>query len=205
MTQLTYDAIMQSVFDLTRRPDLVAETALAIRKATMKAHLRDFWKSDLTRAIITLPVVTPGGDTSYRYSLDLTDVGNYPFLRKVSYIKEHSTTLTGREIQLKQLDHDRLLDSYLVEDINYWAQMAKQVEIRCSKVLNQIAVGYYRYPDITATIYDSWIAAEFPDLIVEEAVAKIFATIGKDQEAARHASYFEENIHAITMAQIEAV
>lgn len=205
MTQATYNAILANVYSLTARPDLGAETALAIRKATMKAHLKDFWADDLTQTLVTLPVLSPVGDVSFRYTIDLTDIGLFPLLRKVAYVKEYNSPLTGQEIQFKQLDPDNLLDNYLLEEINYWTQISRQATLRCNKTLAQVAVGFYRYPNVDITVYDSWIAAQFPDIIVEEATAKVLATIGKDSEAARYANNFEDNIHAVTMAQASAV
>ena len=190
MSNATYLAICNNIYDLTKRPDLLAETALAVRKATMKFHLADMWKNDLATAIITLPVLSPIGDVSFRYSLDLTQTSDYPLMRKVSEIVEYNTVPTGYETHFKELDADRIMDHYMLEEINYWYQVGRQVSLRCNKLLTQLKVIYYRYPDVTTAVFNSWVAEQFPDFIVCEAAAQIFATIGKDTEAARYASMF---------------
>lgn len=202
MSQATYLAIVADIYSLTARPDLIAETALAVRKATMKAHSADFWKNDLTVAFVTMPVLSTNGDVSFRYSLDLTATATYPLYRKISHIKEYNIPLTGQEIQFKELDMDRLLDNYLLEDINYFSQAGMQVSLRCNKVLGQLAVGYWKYPDINQTTYTSWIADQYRDMIIEEACASIYKAIGKDNEYQRLAQNFAENLHMLQMTQL---
>jgi len=167
----------------------------------MKLHGADLWKSDLHSSIVTLtPLVA--GDVSYRYSLDLSDAATYPLLRRISAIKEYNTALTGQEITFKELDADRVLDSYAIEDVNYWYRAGSAVQLRCNKSLTQLDVLYYKYPDINATVWDSWIARDFPDAVVEEALAQIYKVIGKDSESSRLAACFEENLQILRITQI---
>lgn len=196
-----YDSILQAVYALTARPDLVNETALAIRKATMKAHCADFWKNDLTERVVA---VTPliAADTSFRYNFDLTDRVQYPLYRKMNYIKEYNATPPGQELQFKEKDADSLLDSYSLEGINQWYQAGMQVSLRVNKSLSNVKIGYWKYPNVISTAYDSWIAQQAPDIIVEEACAQIFKVIGKDSEHQRLAANFMENLHMLTMTQV---
>jgi len=202
MSAATYAAIVADVYSLTARPDLVAETAIAVRKATMKFHLAETFKNDISIAIVTLPVLSSNGDVSFRYTLDLTNTATYPFYRKVAYIKEYNAIPTGQEIQFKEKDITSLLDNYQLEDINYWTQQSMQVSLRCNKVLTQLAVGYYRYPDVTPITYTSWIADQYQDAITEEACAAVFKAIGKDSEYQRLAANFVDNLHLLQMTQI---
>ena len=43
----TYQELYDDVVTITKRPDLAAETALAIRAATLKLHQSDFYFKDL--------------------------------------------------------------------------------------------------------------------------------------------------------------
>lgn len=196
-----YNNIVTSVYALTKRPDLVTETAIAIRKATMKVHMADFWKNDLSEIHYTLPVLAATG-VAFRYSLDLTDTVSFPLFRKVSHIKEWNNPLVGYEIQLKELDADRILDDYALETINYWYQAGRQVSLRCNKLLVTLNIGYWKYPNIIPATYSSWIAQDFPDIIIEEAASAVFKVIGKDIEYTRLANNFQENIHMLTMTQV---
>lgn len=196
-----YNSLVSDIYNLTQRPDLIQETATAIRKATMKCHLADFWKNDLVEISYTVPVLTVPA-VSYRYALDLTDVTIFPLYRKISHIKEYNNPLTGQEIQFKELDADRLLDNYKLEDINCYYQAGQQVQLRANKFLTTLNIGYYKYPNVVPATYNSWIAVQYPDAVIDEAVAQIYRIIGKDQEAARLSALFGENIHYLTMTQV---
>lgn len=202
MSNATYLAIIQDVYALTARPDLAAETALAIRKATMKSHMAETWKNDISNVIITLPVLDNTVEVSWRYSLDLTSSVNFPLYRKLSSIDEYNNPLTGYEIHFKELDNDRILDEYFLEDINYYYQAGQQVNLRANKWLVQLSVDYYKYPDITPATYTSWISDQFRDMIVCEAAASVFRTIGKDSEATSYGNMFAENLLMLQMSEI---
>jgi len=201
MSQATYLALLDDMYALTGRPDLLAESALALRKATMKFHLADLWKNDITFALITVPVLDSSAE-SFRYTLDLTVSATYPLVRKVASISEYNVTPTGYELQFTELDQDRIMDSYAIEMVNYWYQAGRQVSLRANKLLTTLRVNYYRFPDVAPTVYDSWIAEQFKDNIVVEAAATVFATIGKDAEAARYAGMFQESLQLLRMSEI---
>jgi len=196
-----YNNLAAAVYSLTARPDLIQETILAIRKATMKFHLADLWKNDIVQ-VYPLVTVTPGDTYSYRYSLTLSNAVVYPLFRRVAFIKEYNATPTGYEIEFKELDISSLLDNYQLEKVNYWTQAGMGATIRSDRELTQLAVGYYKYPNITPTTFDSWIASQFPDAIVEEAVGAIFASIGKMDEARTYKNQFAENLHMLTITQV---
>jgi len=42
----TLNSLMDDVYILTNRPELVAETRLAVKKATLKLHQLDFFAKD---------------------------------------------------------------------------------------------------------------------------------------------------------------
>lgn len=202
MSATSYIALQQDIYSLTARPDLVAETAIAIRKATMKCHLADLWKNDIVTTLYPLPVVGDAASLDFRYSIDLTQSATFPYYRRVSSIDEYNSPPTGLEQHYKELDNDRILDAYQMEQINYWYQAGQQIQLRANKSLTTLAVDYWRYPDITALNYTSWIADQFRDAIVEEACANVFATIGKDSEAQRYAAKFAENLQLLRTSEI---
>jgi len=190
MSAASYQQLIQDVYTLTGRPDRAAETALAVRKATLKYHLADLWKNDLTTSLITVPVIVAGSDMSYRYALDLTQSAQFPLFRKMSNIVEYNALPTGLEYKFKEYDADNILDDYRVERLNYWYQMGKQVTLRCDKILVQLAAQYWAFPNVVPATYNSWIADENPDFISSEAAAHVFAAVGKADEAARFAQMF---------------
>jgi len=201
VTQALYNSLSTAVYDITKRPDLIQETILAIRKATMKLHMAELWKNDIAQVY---PLVTAGvGDTySYRYTLTLNAATVFPRFRRVAFIKEYNATPLGYEIDFKELDMASLLDNYQLEKVNYWTQAGMGATIRSSKALTQVRVGYYRYPDINPITFESWIANQFPDAIIEEAIASIFEAVGKIDEARSYRNRFIENLHMLQMTQI---
>jgi hypothetical protein len=196
-----YASISAGVYDITKRPDLIQETILAIRKAIMKFHMAELWKNDIVQVY---PLVTVGvGDTySYRYSLTLSDAVVFPLFRRVAFIKEYNATPLGYELDFKELDMASLLDDYQLEKVDYWTQAGMGATIRSSKALTQLRVGYYKYPNVIPTTFESWIASQFPDAIIEEAIGSIFSSIGKMDEARDYKSRFLENLHMLQITQI---
>jgi hypothetical protein len=197
-----YTAVLADIYSITNRPDRTAETAIALRKATMKFHLAEQWAKDIGNVQVTLPVVTSGDSFSYRYTLDLSQAGSLPYFRKLSEIREYNNPLIGNEYHFKPLDNDRRVDDYVLEDINYYTVVGQAAQLRVNKQLTVLDVDYYLYPDITATQYNSWIAQQFQDAIVCEAAANVFAMIGKDAESQRYAGYFNENLLMLQMQEI---
>ena len=43
----TFTELCNDVYTMTKRPDLVAETKLAVKAATLKAHQSDFYPKDI--------------------------------------------------------------------------------------------------------------------------------------------------------------
>jgi len=196
-----YVSIRDGVYTISKRPDLVAETAVAIRKATMKLHMADLWKTDLVEVFYTIGS-NEGAQGSFRYTLDLTLSTKFKLYRRISSIRQYTANQTGYELQLKELDADRLLDDYNIEDINYWYQAGQQISIRADRSLTQLKIVYFKYPNILPAEYDSWIARQFPDAVIEEAAASVFKSIGKDSEAQRLAQAFNENLAMLRITQV---
>lgn len=193
----TFSTILDNVYVLTKRPDLIAETKSAVKKATLKLHNKDLWEKDLKEVIVTL---TPS--TLFRYSLDLTDAGTYPRIKKIKSIREYNAIPTGRELKLEKHDSDDIFDDYQIERVNYFYLAGLAANLVVVSALTQIKVGYYQYPDITELTYSSWIANELPDYIAEEAARSLFKLIGKDEEFQKFEAICKENETALTMTQI---
>lgn len=219
-----YAELIANIITLTNRPDLIGETALALRKATMKAHQADFWKSDVVicpQYTLPIPITDPAAPSS-RYVIPLNDPVNFALLRKVAWIKEYINpagqspnpfisgwdTLIGtygraqRQANYDECSPESVVDSYNMERTNYWYQAGKQVALRTFAPIQYAVIGYYAYPNVTPVSYNSWIGNEFPDILVEEAASTVFRMIGKVDESAAYANNWPINLHTITMAQV---
>jgi hypothetical protein len=192
---MQYSEIVNDIYTLTNRPDLVAETALAIRKATLKMHSLDYFTQDRVSNIITITPAMQASILDNRYAIDLSPAGgNTTRYRAISFIREYNNPLTGQEIQFLKLEPDSIFNEYNLERQNYYYIAGSSAQLRSNKVLTQVTLAYYQYPDVNSTTYTSWIAAQFPYAIIEEAARAIFKMIGKDEEAQTYQEATAENI-----------
>lgn len=171
----TFAELVADVKILTNRPDLDAETKLAVKAATLKAHHSDFYPKDIYEfTILWSPV-------AYTQSMDYRTL--VPRWRAFKYLRKHDGTSATDFFTL--LTPEEVLDGYGIdkEDVCYIA--GEQIEIRSSTEDTYMLCGCYRHPDITEAGYSSWIALDHPYAIVYEATAKIFKMIGFDEQAAQ--------------------
>lgn len=171
LTELQAEVIL-----LTNRPDLVAETLSAIRKATMKMHSIDYFSRDVQEVV--LAPATPG----FVIQLDL--VINAPRFRAVSYLVDNSATTAVNRKAFTEIEPRGLFDEYGTERLNVWYLAGQVLNLKSSTTVSGLLFGYYALPIITPDIsYNSWIATEQPYAIVEEAAASIFKMIGNAEMA----------------------
>lgn len=194
MTSLA--SLLADVYVITNRPDLVSESTIAVRKATIKCHGADLFEKDLAQQIVTLsPLDTPD---DFRYQIDLS-ASPFARVRQIHYIYEHNIPLTGTEKKFLAREADSILNDYRTELQDYYYVIGSQINMRGSKSYSRVRVGYYQVPDTASNTYSSWIADLYPDIIIEEACAAVFKMIGKDEEAASYRKLFEENIAILRM------
>jgi len=169
----TFSELCSDVYILTNRPDLVAETKLAVRAATLKAHQSDFYPKDLFEVGIFWP--TP----DYLQSLDYRLL--IPRWRAFKYLRKYANGAPGNFIKL--LTPEQTLDGYSInrEDICYVA--GEMLEIRSSTADDNMILACYVNPDTSENSFNSWIALDHPYAIVYEAARSIFKQIGFDEQA----------------------
>jgi hypothetical protein len=170
------NALAADVFTITNRPDLTAETYLALRAATLKAHQSDFFPKDLLETALMFDT------SSYQQSLQYKQI--FPRWRALKYVRKYdNVNLTpGKFIEIASVDST--LDSYAInrEDICYIA--GSNLQIRSIDQQQYYLIGIYQHPDVTTTGYDSWIADEHPFAIIYEAARAVFKMIGFDEQSA---------------------
>lgn len=190
----TFSELCADVYTITNRPDLVAETKLAVRQATLKMHQSDFYPKDMAETGIVF-------DTSKtKQSLTYRDI--FPRWRAFKYLRKYSDGNPGAFLTL--LSPEESLDRYAVnkEDICYIA--GEQIEIRSSTDLQYAILGCYVNPIITEADFSSWIAVEQPFAIVFDAAALVFKSIGWDEQASMMKQQVGEQV-AILKQQITGV
>lgn len=169
------------VYSVTNRPDLVTETKLAVRQATLAAHRSDFYPRD--RIELGLPLTSAA-----LFQLDIPTY--FPNWRAFNYLRPYDT-VTGSLSNIilgpdEMLVPEAVLDEYLVEKVNIWYVAGNNVNIKLEAAYGGLLVGYYANPVLAPEgAYESWIAREQPALIVLDAAKRIFESIGWAEQAAR--------------------
>lgn len=191
-------SIMDDVYTITKRPDLVNQTQLAVAKATMKMHMTGltdnrtnqptpaFYTQDLVTEIIALPT-----QSDNHYQIDLTD---YPLLRAVYSLKEYNNPLNGNEVSYTPKEKDAIFDGYNMEMYDYYYRAGAVINFRPLRVPTNVELTYYGFPNVDGANYNSWIANRFPHAIHEEAASSIFRQTGKDSEFKIYQAMTQENI-----------
>lgn len=193
---VSFAELVDDVYTLTNRPDLVGETALAIQAATLKAHQSDDYIYDFVEQSIVF-------DTSdYYQSLDYKSV--FPLWRKARYIRA-SDSLGAQGPKLSYLEPEKVVDEFGASRINVWYQAGAYLQIRTLAQSQYFFVGYYANPDITKVGYRSWIANDFKFAIIYEAAAIVFKAIGQDQEATTFRAMVAEQLGILKMHAITGI
>jgi hypothetical protein len=180
---------------LTNRPDLVNETNLAVRAATLKAHHSDDYIRDLTEYSITFSA------PDYYQSLDFKNV--IPLWRKPNYIRKFNLATGLPGTFLEYILPEKAVDRYHADRLDVFYVAGSNIQIRSSDQLQYLLVGAYTNPVVTSVGYGSWIADDYPFAIVYEATAIIFKTIGFDEQVVMYRQMVAEQLqllkqHAIT-------
>lgn len=173
---MTLAELIAEVYIHTNRPDLVNQTASAVRSATLKMHQLSYFDRDLFETGIDF--VTENFLQTLDYALLL------PRWRAIKYIrKSDGTNIIGPSFKI--LTPDFVFDSYNVEKSDVAYLSGNVFNIRSSTNFRYAILGCYLYPDVTDAGYNSWIALTQPYAIVHEAARVIFKSIGLMEESAQ--------------------
>ena len=170
----SFASLVADVITLTNRPDLVNETSLAVRAATLKAHQSDDYIKDLYEYSLQF------GLPDYYQSLEYKTV--LPLWRKPRYIRKYDSTGSAPGPFLEYVVPEKIMDEYKVDRLDIFYVAGSFVQIRSSTSLQYILVGVYQNPVVTEVGYNSWIADDHPFAIIYEAAATVFKMIGLDDQ-----------------------
>jgi hypothetical protein len=169
--------ILTEVYALTKRPDLVTQSTAAVRAVTLRAHHLDFWARDLREEIVDFSTAAFTRTWAYKVA--------YPRFRAVNYIikcQHPSNEPYGKPL----VNRPPLasFDDYGIAMRDVWYMAGTNIQISFTEEVRKIAIGFYQHPNIDAPNYESWIADDFPWLIINRAAARILSSIGHDDLAA---------------------
>lgn len=206
----TISDLADDVYILTNRPDLVAETKVAIRKAIRKFHGADTFKRDISITRIDMTLQTPLEPNQYRWSLPLDLFTRFRRFKGVNYpvdkmppINQIPAPLFDVQVgysldkQFHEIAPDNLFDGYGYQRQNYFIVTGNTVTVKSGWYINLLDFAYYQWPEIPTAVdveLSSWIVREYPDSIIDEAAGTVFKMIGKDDESQRYQALFLENL-----------
>ncbi len=176
-----FDDTLAEVYTLTGRPDLVAETKIALRQATLAAHLSEVFPRDRVEIPLTLT-------SAQIFQLDIPTY--FPNWRSFAYIRPYDLT-TGSFSDIiigpdQFIAPDGIFDEYLIEKVNVAYVAGNNLNIRLSAAYGGLVVGYYQRPVLTPdAAYESWIAREHPAVVILDAAKRVLDIIGYQEAAAR--------------------
>lgn len=165
-----FDDILADVYTITNRPDLVAESKLGIRAATIKLHSLEMWNED--REVEQVAVTTENS----MFSMAKSSLTYIP--RKIEFFKKPTA-----DVFFEEMDVTQILDRYGYKRFNTYYQAGSTYNFLTDTNDEAVIVSYYRNPVATETGYSSWIAEEYKELVAFEAAIFVFSSIGdKEQE-----------------------
>lgn len=204
---MTLAEIIQEVYVQTGRPDLVSETAAAVRSVTMQAHSINEFDLDEYTTILTNPdptktLVTISLDqvsNSNIYHLATSPTGIYhlviadgaagepanvaPPVRKILAVCTLDDNLTP-VAELRRLPPSTNFDMYGLAEVDMYRVVGSSITFRTVEPVKQVAVQYLSHPKVTANTVESWIFTAAPYYIIHMAAGAILGPIcGKLDEA----------------------
>lgn len=183
-TQLLTNVI-DEVYNITKRKDLVSQTLTAVKAATLKLHQTDFYFKDLFETGIEL------AEEKFEPQIDIVTL--FPRYRAMKYIRKVSKDTFYSPGQsgytpgmfLTARTPTDVLDDYGYGVLDIYYQAGDTIKIKSSTIDKHYLLGMYLNPNIIPEQYNSWIAREYIFAIVYDAAATVFKGIGFDEQASQ--------------------
>lgn len=168
-----FSTLVTNVITVTNRPDLLAETELAVRQAVLSYHHLDFFWRDKVTGIIS---VSTGANA--RHTIPLNRFAEFRAAAGVSPYYSSNDTCG------KPLSKGTRLGEFH-ED--YWMLAGDSLVIRSSAATHQFQLIYWKNPTLApAAAFSSWVADIYPGAVEDAACAKVFEMIRDSATADRY-------------------
>ena len=167
---MSYSSLLQDVYDLTKRPDLVAETAIGVKTATLQLHSSDFYSKDLYETGISFTT------SDYLQTLDYKLL--LPRWRQIKYLRKYDAVGLTAGKKLDPIVIEKVLDGYKIERTDVFYLAGSVYQIKCSTQEQYFLLGAYLFPDVNPTTFTSWIADEYPYAVAFKAASIALKMVG---------------------------
>jgi hypothetical protein len=182
----TWQELLDEIYVLTNRSDLVAETGLALRQAVRIGHKSGkFWR-DLQET--TVPVLSA--------QVQEIDIPSYmPSFRAIALIRGE----TNDQIQFSPVGIDDLLDNDGYNRTNVYWGVGSKLMLRAATPELNYRVMYYKYPIVFPTAqFNSWIADQHADFLILWSAVNVLSSIGEQEIKSRL-----EPLAAVELAELQ--
>jgi len=187
---MIFDDIYARVQEDFRRPDKEAQVKTKIREAIHSAHTADRFQMDAI-GIVTSSLVC-GGVTNC-YAIDTSVV--LPGFRDLISVQfyDETTGLAAAEIELEDFPQ-ATIDIYKFARIPTVTQLGNSLQVKLGEVAGtsrKFYIQYLTFPTISDPVPESWIMRNYPFLIINDALAKLYRTTGNAEQASAKAAEAE--------------
>lgn len=177
-----YQEMLDDILALTARPDLEVETELALRTATLNAHLTDAYPRDLQSTPVQLP------NASYLTQLNIPTL--FPKLRGLSKVQaldvNYAPLIVSQEKQISIIELGDIYDEYGALRNNVAYIGGDSINIRSLVNSSGYLVSWFKMPLVRRVEYNSWIAQLYPTIITFWAASLVLETNGNEAKAAKY-------------------
>lgn len=174
----TFADLLTLTAEISRRPELVSMTKTAIRAATLRAHLTDFFTRDAWVARLSY---VPPNDVSFA---DITDVyASIPRLRAVKFVQCVAPSNGAPTENLTYRDVDDTYDQNGRLRQNCYTLQGTVLRLYPLMMTGMVDIHCYLLPIVTEAGYSSWIANDFPEEIATWAASIVLHRTGALEQA----------------------
>lgn len=171
---MTYAELIAEIKLLSKRGDIDDKIAVALRLTTLRCHRLDFFWRDRAEVDLTFAAAN-------EVSIDIST--EFTRFRQMEYMRYLDNTNGALGSFLTPIEPVNMLDeyNYFKEDVYFLA--GTNLNARFLYSTNGARVGYWQSPDVAVATYNSWIATELPDILIQGSLAYLFNMMGKQEEA----------------------
>jgi len=167
MNQLKHD-LVQKVFGITGSSNMLAETIDAIDRATRDAHTSNKWQRDVQ--YFSVHFGPEDGCPAKERQVMLP-----PLLRKITEVLVKLPQDTKPHVAKVAKSYS----SHLLNTATTRAVLLGNVlHVSASDIFNEVILGGFGRPDTGDNTYSSWIAEDYPNVIIYSAAAQVLSDLG---------------------------
>lgn len=173
-----FNSILEQVYTITNRSDLVAETKLAIKSATLQLHRSEYFYKDIFETALQFET------KDFLQTIDYRTL--FPRYRSLKYLRKFdplnnygnmpSIDVNERDI-FTIITPEEVLNSYGGSRTNVVYVAGSVIQVKSNTAIQFAVIGIYQNPDVSESGYTSWIADESEFAIIYKAASIVFGTI----------------------------